>query len=136
MSTVTTAVSGGWGEVPNEHLRLGLAGMDGDLEHLRRHILGDVCLAAVLADLGRDLVDDHRLTLAVERHRRRPRPDLSVMADDALHRLFLWVLKSGSHSAGSGRCAVSTMISSSSMLSRTATWRAPSLHRPSIKRAG
>jgi hypothetical protein len=136
MSTVTMPASGGWGEVPNEDLRVGLASVGRDPEYLRSHILGDVRLTAVLADLRRYLVDDDRQTLAVERRRRRPRLGLSVMADDAIHRLFLRVLKSGSHSTGSGRYAASTMISSSSMLSRTATWRAPSLHRPSTKRAG
>jgi len=35
---------------------------------------------------------------------------LAVMVDDAFHWLILRVLRSGSHSAGSGRYAVSTMI--------------------------
>jgi hypothetical protein len=102
MSTVTTSDFRQLGRSPGR-VPAGLAGVGGDLEHLRRDVLGDVGLAAVLTDLGWDFVDDDRLTLAVERHRRRSRSGLSVVADDALHRFFLRVLKSGSHSAGSGR---------------------------------
>ena len=55
------AFLGGRGKVPNEHLGVVLAGVGGDLEHLRRHLLGDVGLAAILANIRRNFVDDDRL---------------------------------------------------------------------------
>src|SRR5438876_7423303 len=89
-------------EVTDEDLGLGLASLGGNLEHLLRDVVGDVRLTAVLADFRRDLVDDHGLAFAMEGDCRRSWPCISVVANDALHTVFLRVLKSGSHSAGSG----------------------------------
>jgi len=90
-------------EHPDEYLGLRLAGLRGDVQELSRDVLGDVGLAAVLTHLGGNLVHHHCLAVAMEGYGRRSRPGLSVMANDAVHRVFLRVLKSGSHSAGSGR---------------------------------
>jgi hypothetical protein len=95
-------MSGGRREVAHQNLGERLAGVSCDLEHLGGDIFGDVGLAAVLADVGRDLVDDGGLALAMKRHGRRSRLRCSVVADVALHRLVLRVLKSGSHGAWSG----------------------------------
>src|SRR4051812_27987370 len=94
--------SGGRREVADEHLRLRTASLGGDLEHLLGDVLSDVGLAAVLADLGRNLVDDDRLSVAMEGDRGRARSSLSMMSNDAVHRPFLRVLKSDSQSTGSG----------------------------------
>jgi len=72
---------------------------DGDVQELARDLLGDVGLTAVFAHLGRNLVHHHRLAVAMERDGGSSRPGLSMMANDAVHRVVLRVLKSGSHSA-------------------------------------
>src|SRR5438270_1576522 len=130
--------SGGSGAVvAHEDRGLVPASRRSDLEQPGGDLLGHVGLAAVLADVGGHLVDDQRATLAMEGDRGRARLCLSVVTDDAHHRAFLLLfLKPGSQSAGSGRYAVSTMISSSSMLSRTATWMWPRRQRPRTSRAG
>ena len=128
--------SGRRSEVADEDLRLCFTGGVGDRQNLRGGILGDVGLSAVFADLGRDLVDHDGLPIAMEGDRRGPGPGLSLVAHDAVHRVFRRVLKSGSYRAGSGWYAVSTIVSSSEMLSRTATCSAASLRIPKTSRAG
>lgn len=64
------------------------ASVSGDLEHLRSHVLVDVSLAAVLTHLSRDLVDNDGLSIAMERDRGSSWPALSVVTNDALHRLI------------------------------------------------
>jgi hypothetical protein len=91
-----------------------LRGITNDLElgaSLRRHVgivknllgdvFGEIILLTILADLSRDIADDHDAGAALQAYMYMARLGSAVSTDDAIHGCFL-VSKSSDHNAGSG----------------------------------
>src|ERR1019366_3068542 len=74
----------------------------GSLVHFLRDGAVEVVLAAVIADIGGHIADDHHRPAPLQRNRHRTRTGLTILAEKARHGSLL-VLKSVPHSSGSGR---------------------------------
>jgi hypothetical protein len=84
------------------HLRVAGNGPLGALVHFLRNGTVEVVLAAVFADVGGHIPDDHDRLPAFQGNSHRPRMGHAMLAEKTRHG-FLLVLKSTFHSSKSGR---------------------------------
>ena len=87
-------------------------------------------MTAIFAHLARYIPDNNKVPLHFKGQRINPRPGISVLANNTVHLIYFFVLKSVSHIVSSGQYAVTTIHLLFTISSATTTWSAFLLSTP------